>query len=93
MSAKLFKKVDSSDYTTYKKRTTIAKEYVNANTINTLNPMKMNGKRYNKNFRSVPTLVNTTPTTDASNCLLQAKNYELKQDYLGGVDYIKVICD
>ena len=91
MSAKLFKKVDSSDYTTYKKRTTIAKEYVNANTLNELNPMKMNGKRYNKNFRSVPTIVN--PTSDASNCLLQAKSYELKQDYLGGVDYIKVICD
>jgi hypothetical protein len=91
MSAKLFKKVDSSDYTTYKKRTTIAKEYVNANTVNTLNPMKMNGKRYNKNFRSVPTIVN--PTTDASNCLLQAKNYELKQDYLDGVDYIKVVCE
>jgi hypothetical protein len=91
MSAQLFKKVDSSDYTTYKKRTTIAKEYVNANTVNMLNPMKMNGKRYNKNFRSVPTLVNTT--TDASNCLLQAKSYELKQDYLNGVSYIKVVCE
>ena len=91
MSANLLKKGDSSDYITLKKRQVIAHEYVNANTLNELNPIKMNGKRYNKNFRSVPTII--TPTTDASNCLLQAKSYELKQDYLNGVSYIKVICE
>ena len=80
MSANLFKKVDSSDYITYKKRT------VMANTAPT-NPVKTNGKQYNRNFTFVPTL------TDASaNCLLQAHSQELKQDYTSGLTYINGVC-
>ena len=47
MSANLFKKVNSSDYISYKKRTAIAGEY--AAVVNT-NPVKTNGVQYNKNF-------------------------------------------
>ena len=78
MSAALFKKVDSSDYITYKKRNTIAKEY--ANTLNT-NPMKTNGVIYNKNFTFLP----STVVNDLSNCLINAQSFELKQDYTSGV--------
>jgi hypothetical protein len=88
MSAPLFKKVNSSDYITYKKRIAIASEY--AHTADT-NPIKNNKKQYNRNFMFVPTI--TTPTTDASNCLIQSKNYELLQDYTSGANYLQVICD
>jgi uncharacterized repeat protein (TIGR02543 family) len=81
MSSPLFKKVDSSDYISYKKRAVIAEEYRNVTQTN-LNPIKKNGKKYNDNFIFVPTL--NTPTTDISNCLLQAKSYELKQNYTYG---------
>ena len=91
MSARLLKKVDSSDYITYKKRLAIAGEYAKANTPNKLNPLKPNGFRYNENFRFVPTI--NTPTTDASNCLLQAKNYDLKLDYTSGIADLQVVCE
>jgi hypothetical protein len=91
MSSKLFKKVDSGDYITYKKRLAIASEYAKAGTVNDLNPKKKNGVRYNKNYIFVPTIPG--PTTDASNCLLNAKSYELKQDYTNGISDINVICD
>jgi hypothetical protein len=90
MSSKLFKKVDSSDYISYKKRLAIASEYAQADTLNELNPLKPNGYHYNQNFRFVPTF--NTPTTDASNCLLQAKNYDLKLDYTSGIADLKVVC-
>ena len=86
-TAKLFKKVDSSDYITYKKRLAIAGEYARANTANALNPVKKNGNHYNQNFIFVPA------TVDASNCLLQAKNYDLKLDYTSGVTDLNVVCD
>ena len=86
MSSKLFKKVDSSDYINYKKRTAIASEYKNASAPN-LNPVKTNGSQYNENFIFVPTI------TDSSNCLLQAKSYELKQNYNYGVNYLTNVCD
>ena len=85
MSSPLFKKVDSSDYITYKKRAAIAGEYKNASAPN-LNPVKANGKKYNENFIFVPTL------TDSSNCLLQTKSYELKQNYTYGVNYLSKVC-
>ena len=91
MSAPLFKKVDAGDYITYKKRSVIAGEYRNAIAPN-LNPIKINGKQYNENFKFVP----TTPVlniTDISNCLLQSKSYELKQNYTYGVSYIDKVCD
>jgi hypothetical protein len=90
MSSPLFKKVDSSDYISYKKRAAIAGEYRNATQTN-LNPIKKNGKQYNDNFIFVPTI--NTPTTDISNCLLQTKSYELKQNYMKGVDYLEKVCD
>ena len=86
MSAPLFKKVNSSDYINYKKRTAIAGEYATATNTN---PVKDNGKPYNRNFNFIPTLL----SPDLSNCLIQAKSYELKQDYTNGVNYIHVICD
>jgi len=87
-STPLLKKVNSSDYITYKKRIAIAGEYAQAANPN---PVKINRKQYNRNFMFIPTL--TTLTTDASNCLIQAKNYELLKDYTYGANYIKVICD
>ena len=85
-SSTLFKKVDSSDYIAFKKRVAIAEEYRNSKQ----NPVKMNGKQYNNNFIFVPKL--TTPITDISNCLIQAKSYELKGDYTNGETYIDKIC-
>ena len=87
-SAPLFKKVNSSDYITYKKRIAIAGEYAQAAVTN---PVKINRKKYNENFMFIPTL--TTLTTDASNCLIQAKNYELLKDYTYGANYLQVVCD
>ena len=91
MSSNLLKKGDSSDYITYKKRQVIAAEYVKADTLNEFNPVKLNSNKYNQNFKFVPTII--TPTTTNSNCLIHSKNYELKQDYTWGVNYIKVVCD
>jgi hypothetical protein len=85
MSAPLFKKVNSSDYISYKKRTAIAGEYAK---ITDTNPVKTNGSQYNKNFKFLSTM-----TRDISNCLIQAQSHDLKQDYTSGVNYINVICD
>ena len=80
MSSTLFKKVDSSDYITAKKQMAIANEFLkNQNT----NPVKNNGKKYNKNFSFVPTLTN-----DLSNCLIEAHSFELLKDYTTGKKYI-----
>lgn len=87
-TANLFKKVNSSDYINYKKCVTIANEYSKTTTTN---PVKLNGNQYNKNFAFIPTF--NTPTTDLSNCLIYAKNHELKQDYSNGVTYLNLICD
>jgi len=84
MSSNLFKKVNSSDYINFKKRTTIAGEYTRVSASN-LNPMKMNGKQYNRNF-------NFMPVKNGTNCLLQSQSQELKQDYTSGVNYINKIC-
>jgi hypothetical protein len=78
MSAVLFKKADASDYITYKKRNTIAKEYANA--LNT-NPVKTNGLQYNQNFTFLP----STVVNDLSNCLIHAQSFELKLDYTSGL--------
>ena len=85
MSANLFKKVNSSDYISYKKRTAIAGEY--ATSIVT-NPVKTNGLQYNRNFTFIPSL-----GQDLSNCLIQAQSYELKNNYINGFNYIQVVCD
>ena len=88
MSANLFKKVNSSDYISYKKRAAIAGEY--AKSANT-NPVKTDGSQYNKTFKFIPTLAG--PTVDISNCLVYAQNYDLLQDYTTGLQYIHQICD
>jgi hypothetical protein len=85
MSANLFTKVNSSDYITYKKRTAIAGEYATATNTN---PVKTNGKPYNRNFNFIPTLI----STDISNCLIQSKSYELLKDYKNGFNYIQTVC-
>ena len=85
MSAPLFKKVNSSDYINYKKRTAIAGEYAKATNTN---PVKSNGLQYNWNFNFIPTLI----STDLSNCLVQTKSYELLKDYTNGVNYIQNVC-
>ena len=84
MSANLFKKVNSSDYISYKKRTAIAGEY--AAVVNT-NPVKTNGVQYNKNFIFIPSL-----SQDLSNCLIQAQSYELKHNYTNGFNFIQDVC-
>ena len=91
MSSKLFKKVDSSDYIRYKKQIAISAEYSKANTPEDLNPIKMNGAKYNKNFEFLPTT--TTTPTDASNCLVNSKSYELERNYKNGLKYMKIICE
>jgi len=88
MSARLFKKVNSSDYISYKKRSAIAGEYAK---VADTNLVKTNGNQYNQNFAFVPTTF--VPTIDISNCLLQAQSYDLKQDYTSGVNYLSTICD
>jgi hypothetical protein len=90
-TSKLFKKVDSSDYITAKRRMTISKEYIKANDLTQFNPVKNNGFVYNKNFSFLPTI--STPITDASNCLVNAASFELLDNYNFGQSYIKQICD
>ena len=82
---KLFNKLNSSDYISYKKRTAIAEEYEK---VAVTNPVKTNGNQYNQNFKFL-----SATNRDISNCLIQAQSYELKQDYTSGVNYIHVICD
>jgi hypothetical protein len=83
MSASLFKKVNSSDYISYKKRITIAGEYAR---VTDTNPIKTNGSQYNQNFKFIP-------ADNSYNCLIQAKSHELLDDYARGFNYIQVICD
>lgn len=78
MASKLFKKADSSDYISYKKRVAIA---------GTAPSILQN----NQNFTFIPTT--QTLTTDLSNCLVQAQNHELLTDYNSGLNYMEVICD
>ena len=89
-TSKLFNKVDSSDYITAKRQITISREFVKASTLNQFNPIKLNGVMYNKNYKFIPTT--NAITTDASNCLIQAKNFELLQDYNMGAGYVKQQC-
>ena len=84
MSAKLFKKVNSSDYISYKKRTAIAGEYAR---VQNTNPAKTNGIQYNQNLIFIP-----SASQDISNCLIQAQSYELKQDYTNGFNFIQYVC-
>lgn len=87
----MLKKVDSSDYIKTKRQTTIAQEFVRANTNNTFYPRKTNGLVYNKNFKFIPTT--NTATTDASNCVIFAKSYDLLSDYNNGKTTINQLCD
>lgn len=89
-TSKLFKKVDASDYITAKRRMTISKEYTKAADITQFNPVKTNGFVYNKNFSFLPTI--NTPTTDASNCLVNAASFELLDNYNVGQNYSNKIC-
>ena len=81
----MLKKVDSSDYIKTKRQTTIAQEFVRANTNNTFYPRKTNGLVYNKNFKFIPTT--PTSTTDASNCVIFAKSYDLLYGFNHGKLY------
>lgn len=74
----LFKKVDSSDYITFKKQSAISKE--------TSAPIKNNGLKYNRNFNFIPASI------DASSCLVYAQSYDLMNDYTTGQDNTKTIC-
>jgi len=89
-TSKLFNKVDSSDYITAKRQITISREFVKASTPNQFNPIKHNGVMYNKNYKFIPTT--NAITTDASNCLIQTKSFELLQDYTVGAGYVKQQC-
>ena len=87
----LIKKVDSGDYIKTKRQMTIFKEFSAANTSQTFYPVKTNGSIYNKNFKLIPTT--PAPTTDASNCLIFSKSYELLTDFNTGKIYLKQACD
>lgn len=81
----LFKKVDSSDYITAKRRMTIARENLKVIIPNIKND----------NYKFIPTTVATVEAVgalDASNCLVQAKSFELLQDYNVGAEYVKQQC-
>ena len=80
LSSPIFTKADSSDYITAKRQMAIAGEYLNTNNTN---PVKKNGKTYNKNFKFVP-----TKTLDLSNCLIEATSFRLMNDYTTGKGYI-----
>jgi hypothetical protein len=81
-SAALFKKVDSSDYITAKRRMTIARE-----NLKTPIPNKKND-----NYKFIPTTGASVAALDASNCLVQAKSFDLLQDYTVGAEYVKQQC-
>lgn len=78
-TSKLFNKVDSSDYITAKRRMTIAKENLNISIPNVKN----------NNYTFIPT---TAAAIDASHCLIQAKSFDLLQDYIVGTDYVQQQC-
>ena len=52
--------------------------------MSSFNPTKNNGYKYNDNFKFIPA------TTDASNCLIFAKSYQLKTEYKDGKNYINI---
>ena len=79
----LFKKVNSSDYITFKRQSAISSE-ISA-------PVKNNGQVYNKNFKFIP--VNVNATVDASSCLVAAKSYDLMNDYTTGQKNTAIICN
>jgi uncharacterized delta-60 repeat protein len=81
----LFKKVDSSDYITAKKRMTISKEYINSNNAAQFNPLKNNGSKYNKNYRFIP-------TQNGTNCLISSNSFELLDNYNVGTTYLNQQC-
>jgi hypothetical protein len=85
MSSSVLKRVDSSNYITSKRQMAIYNEKPSNVTANI--PVKKNGIVYNNNFKFIPTL------TDASNCLIYAKNYELFQDYSSGKKYTDTACN
>lgn len=78
----LFKKVDSSDYITAKRRMTIARENLKVVIPNVKND----------NYKFIPTTRAAVGALDASNCLVQAKSFDLLQDYNVGADYVKQQC-
>ena len=78
-TSKLFNKVDSSDYITAKRRMTIAKENLNISIPNVKN----------NNYTFIQT---TAAAIDASHCLIQAKSFDLLQDYIVGTDYVQQQC-
>ena len=81
----IFNKADSSDYITAKRQMTIANEFLNTNNTS---PIKSNGKKYNKNFKFIPTTVN-----DLSNCLIESASFALLSDYNTGKSYINKLCN
>ena len=83
-SSPLFIKADASDYITAKRQMAIAGEYLNTNNTN---PVKTNGKTYNRNFKFVP-----TANLDLSNCLIDASSFALMNDYTTGKGYINQKC-
>ena len=78
----LFKKVDSSDYITAKRRMTIARENLKVIIPNIKND----------NYKFIPTTGGAVGALDASNCLVQAKSFDLLQDYNVGAEYVKQQC-
>ena len=81
----LFKKVDSSDYITAKRRMTISKEYIKSNNAAQFNPLKNNGFKYNKNYTFIP-------TQNGTNCLISSKSFELLDNYNVGTTYLNQQC-
>ena len=81
----IFNKADSSDYITAKRQMTIANEFLNTNNTS---PIKSNGKKYNKNFKFIP-----TTTHDLSNCLIESASFALLSDYNTGKGYVNHLCN
>jgi hypothetical protein len=81
-TSKIFIKVDSSDYITAKRRMTIARENLNKPIPNIKND----------NYKFIPTTRGAVEALDASNCLVQAKSFDLLQDYNVGTEYVKQQC-
>jgi hypothetical protein len=86
-------RVDSSDYISARKRNIIYSELKqNAKTLQTVNPVKTNGKTYNKNF-FILLNKNCNPTSCPGGCLAHVKNYELFNDFNQGKTYNYLRCD
>ena len=77
----------SSDYTAQKKKQTIYNEFLNTSTQEQFNPTKIDGNKYNDNYK----LVSTTSGND-KNCLTYSKSYELRGDFKDGKKYIAIDC-